>query len=200
MQLSGSIRLAVKSNLDAGQSKNLHHRTIAFDCPDDGKIYPRLKQARRTCRGWLCSQKSLKRNPAQGECMANRPNPSPAGSPQSAVTPWVSGGAPRAGQRIAVLAIHKLDCEINCLRLPRLTWIKVQLVHMSECSAEVGFCCVISRDGLILSGQLLHVLDLQRVDMPPQPTQPASYATAADSPLTHLARAEHLYVLQASYI
>jgi hypothetical protein len=47
---------------------------------------------------------------------------------------------------------------------------------------------------LVLPGQLLHVPDPPRVDVPPPPTRPASYAVAANTPPAHLAQAEHVYV------
>ncbi len=66
------------------------------------------------------------------------------------------------------------------------------------CRAKRGFGCLISRavtkSPLILPGQLLHVPNPPRVDVLPPPTRPASYAAAADTPLAHLAQAEHVYV------
>ncbi len=47
---------------------------------------------------------------------------------------------------------------------------------------------------LVLPGQLLHVPDPPRVDVPRPPTKPVSYAAAANTPPAHLARAEHVYV------
>jgi hypothetical protein len=47
---------------------------------------------------------------------------------------------------------------------------------------------------LVLPGQLLHVPDPPRVYVPPPPTRPLSYAAAANTPLAHLAKAEHVYV------
>ena len=47
---------------------------------------------------------------------------------------------------------------------------------------------------LVLPGQLLHVPDPPRVDVPPPPTRPISYAAAANTPPAHLAQAEHVYV------
>ncbi len=47
---------------------------------------------------------------------------------------------------------------------------------------------------LVLPGQLLHVPDPPRVEVPPPPTRPLSYAAAANTPPAHLARAEHVYV------
>ncbi len=46
---------------------------------------------------------------------------------------------------------------------------------------------------LILSGQLQHVLDSPRLNVPPPHTR-HPYADAADSPPAHLTRAEHVYV------
>jgi hypothetical protein len=47
---------------------------------------------------------------------------------------------------------------------------------------------------LVLPGQLLHMTDPPRVDVPPPPTRPLSYAAAANTLPAHLARAEHVYV------
>jgi hypothetical protein len=47
---------------------------------------------------------------------------------------------------------------------------------------------------LVLPGQLLHVPDPPRVNVPPPPTRPASYAAAANTPPAHLAQAEHMYM------
>jgi hypothetical protein len=47
---------------------------------------------------------------------------------------------------------------------------------------------------LMLPGQLLHVPDPPRVDVPPPPTRPASYAAAANAPPAHLVQAEHVHV------
>jgi hypothetical protein len=47
---------------------------------------------------------------------------------------------------------------------------------------------------LVLPGKLLHVPDSPRVDVPPPPTRPVSYAAAANTPPAHLAKAEHVYV------
>jgi hypothetical protein len=47
---------------------------------------------------------------------------------------------------------------------------------------------------LVFPGQLLHVPDPPRVDVPPPPTRPLSYAAAANTPPTHLAKSEHVYV------
>jgi hypothetical protein len=47
---------------------------------------------------------------------------------------------------------------------------------------------------LVLPGQLLHVPDPPRVDVPPQPTRPTSYTAAANTPPAHLAQASHVYV------
>jgi hypothetical protein len=47
---------------------------------------------------------------------------------------------------------------------------------------------------LVLPGQLLHVPDLPRVDVPPPPTRPTSYAAAANTLPPHLAQADHVYV------
>jgi hypothetical protein len=52
---------------------------------------------------------------------------------------------------------------------------------------------------LILPGLLLHVPDPSRIDVPPPPTKPASYAAAADSWPAHLAKVDTCtYVLAAS--
>jgi hypothetical protein len=47
---------------------------------------------------------------------------------------------------------------------------------------------------LVLPGQLLHVPDPPRVDVPPPPTRPLSYAAAANTPPAHLVKAEYVYV------
>ena len=47
---------------------------------------------------------------------------------------------------------------------------------------------------LVLPGQLLHVPDPPRVNVPPPPTRPLSYAAAANTPPAHLAGAEYMYV------
>ncbi len=47
---------------------------------------------------------------------------------------------------------------------------------------------------LVLPGQLLHMPDPPRVDVPPPPARLLSYAAAANTPPTHLAKAEHVYV------
>jgi hypothetical protein len=47
---------------------------------------------------------------------------------------------------------------------------------------------------LVLPGQLLHVPDPPRVNVPPPPTRPLSYAAAANTPPAHLARAGYVYV------
>ncbi len=47
---------------------------------------------------------------------------------------------------------------------------------------------------LVLPGQLLHVPDPPRVDVPLPPTRPLSYAAAANTLPAHLAKAEHMYV------
>ncbi len=47
---------------------------------------------------------------------------------------------------------------------------------------------------LVLPGQLLHVPDPPRVDVPPPPTRPLSYAAAANTLPAHLAQADHLYM------
>ncbi len=53
---------------------------------------------------------------------------------------------------------------------------------------------LVTRTPLVLPGQLLHVPDPPRVDVPPPPTRPVSYVAAANTPPAHLARAEHVYV------
>jgi hypothetical protein len=47
---------------------------------------------------------------------------------------------------------------------------------------------------LILPGQLLHMPDPPRVNVPPPPTRPSSCSAAADATPAHSARAEHVYV------
>ncbi len=53
---------------------------------DDGKIYPRLKQARKDMQRLIMQSEEFEAN-ASTKRVTNRPNPSPAGSLQSALSP-----------------------------------------------------------------------------------------------------------------
>jgi hypothetical protein len=67
------------------------------------------------------------------------------------------------------------------------------VLHLKEDSA-VSSAELVTGTPLVLPGQLLHVPDPPRVDVPPPPTRPLSYAAAANTLPSHLARAEHVYV------
>jgi len=68
----------------------------------------------------------------------------------------------------------------------------------SACNSKGGFGCVLSRAGHWVPthprGQLLHVPDPPRDDVPPPPTRPASYAAVTNTPPVLLAKADHVYV------
>ncbi len=75
-----------------------------------------------------------------------------------------------------------------------LPWVLLGLRATPKEDSAVSSAELVTGTPLVLPGQLLHVPDPPRVDMPPPPTRPLSYAAAANTPPSHLARAEHVYV------
>jgi hypothetical protein len=75
-----------------------------------------------------------------------------------------------------------------------LPWVLLGLRAAPKEDSAVSSDELVTGTPLILPGQLLHVLDPPRVDVPTPPTRPVSYAEAANTPPAHLARAEHVYV------
>jgi hypothetical protein len=74
-----------------------------------------------------------------------------------------------------------------------LLWVLMGLRAAPEDSA-VSSAELVTGTPLVLPGQLLHVPDPLRVDLPSPPTRPTSYAAAANTPPAHLAQADHVYV------
>jgi hypothetical protein len=75
-----------------------------------------------------------------------------------------------------------------------LPWVLLGLRAAPKEDSAVSSAELVTGTPLVLPGQLLHVPDPPRVDVPPPPTRPLSYAAAANSPPAHLAKAEHVYV------
>jgi transposase InsO family protein len=75
-----------------------------------------------------------------------------------------------------------------------LPWVLLGLHAAPKEDSAVSSLELVTGTPLVLPGQLLHVPDPPRVEVPPPPTRPLSYAAAANTPSAHLARAEHVYV------
>jgi transposase InsO family protein len=75
-----------------------------------------------------------------------------------------------------------------------LPWVLLGLCAAPKKDSAVSSAELVTGTPLVLHGQLLHVPDPPREDVPPPPTRPLSYAAAANTPPAHLARAEHVYV------
>jgi hypothetical protein len=72
-----------------------------------------------------------------------------------------------------------------------LPWVLLGLRAAPKEYSAVSLAELVTGTPLVLPGQLLHVPDPPRVDVPPPPTRPLSYAP---TPPAHLIRAEHVYV------
>ncbi len=100
--------------------------------------------------------------------------------------------------------IHKVTAWLcACTGSLKLPYEHVERVIFHGCcwayvphlqDSAVSSAELVTGTPLVLPGQLLHVPDPPRVDVPPPPTRPLSYAAAANTPLAYLARAEHVYV------
>ncbi len=75
-----------------------------------------------------------------------------------------------------------------------LPWVLMGLRAAPKEDSAVSSVELVTGTPLVHPGQLLHVPDPPRVDVPPPPTRLLSYAAAANSPPAHLAKAEHVYV------
>jgi hypothetical protein len=75
-----------------------------------------------------------------------------------------------------------------------LPWVLLGLRAVPKEDSAVSSAELVTGTPLVLPGQLLHVPDPPRVDVPPPPTRPVSYAAAANTPPAHLASAEHVVV------
>ncbi len=75
-----------------------------------------------------------------------------------------------------------------------LPWVLLGLRAAPKEDFAVSSAELITGTPVVLPGQLLHVPDPPRVDVPPPPTRPVSYAAAANTPPAHLAQAEHVHV------
>jgi hypothetical protein len=75
-----------------------------------------------------------------------------------------------------------------------LPWVLLGLCAAPKEDSAVSSAKLVTGTPLVLPGQLLHVPDLPRVDVPRPPTRPLSYAAAANTPPAHLAKSEHVYV------
>jgi hypothetical protein len=75
-----------------------------------------------------------------------------------------------------------------------LPWVLLGLRAAPKEDSAVSSAELVTGTPLVLPGQLLHVPDPPRVDMPPPRTRSLSYAAAANTPPAHLARAEHVSV------
>ncbi len=73
-----------------------------------------------------------------------------------------------------------------------LPWVLLGLHAAPKEDSAVSSAELVTGTPLVLPGQLLHVPDPPRADVPPPPTRPLSYAAAANTPPAHLARAEHV--------
>jgi hypothetical protein len=75
-----------------------------------------------------------------------------------------------------------------------LPWVLLGLRAAPKEDSAVSSEELVTGTPLVLPGQLLHVPDPPRVDVPPPPMRPLSYAAAANTPPAHLAEAEHVYM------
>ena len=75
-----------------------------------------------------------------------------------------------------------------------LPWVLLGLHATPKEDSAVSSAELVTGTPLVLPGQLLHVPDPPRVDVPPPPTRPLSYAAAANTPPAHLAQADLVYV------
>jgi hypothetical protein len=75
-----------------------------------------------------------------------------------------------------------------------LPWVLMGLPAAPTEDSAVSSAELVTGSPLILPGQVLHVPDPPRVDVPLPPARQASYAAATNTPPAHLAQAEHIYV------
>jgi hypothetical protein len=123
MQLSGSIRLAGQSKLEAkrllDKVKTCIIELMGLRVPEDDKVFPRLKKARKDMQRLIMQSDEFEANmSASAREEASRPNPSPFGCPQQMASPEMPR-EPSTGLRYT-LAMRQLDCEIARLNSPRL--------------------------------------------------------------------------------
>jgi len=91
MQLSGSIRLAGQSKIEAKRLldnvKTCIIELMGLRVPEDDEMFPRLKKARKDMQRLIMQSDEFEANAnananASAREGASRPNPSPSGSPQ----------------------------------------------------------------------------------------------------------------------
>jgi hypothetical protein len=79
-------------------------------------------------------------------------------------------------------------------RHSHLTWVLMGLHAAPKEDSAVSSAELVTGSPFILPGQLLHMPDPPRVDVPPPPTRPAPYAAATSTLPAHLVQAEHSYM------
>jgi hypothetical protein len=127
MQLSGSIRLAGQSKLDAkrllDKIKNCVVTLMSLRIPSDDEIFPALKQARRDMQRLLMQADEHEARSSTTAASPTRPSADESSLSQAHSSPE----QPRetgSGLRYT-LAMKQLDCEITRLRSSRLIGVEV---------------------------------------------------------------------------
>jgi hypothetical protein len=112
------------------------------------------------------------------------------GMPATVTTDRVPSSPLLCGQ-VPAQAWTSITCSPQLTALRAMRWL-------SACTGRSRMLYVhmvrVPRGTLILSGQLLHVPDPPRDDVPPPPTRPAYYAVVINTPPVHLAKADHVYL------
>jgi hypothetical protein len=109
-------------------------------------------------------------------------------------------GLPSTQSNGMVERVHRQLKDALCARgagpawHSHLPWVVLGLRAVPKEDSAVSSAELVTGTPLVLPGQLLHVPDPPRVDVPRPPTRLLSYAAAANTPPAQLAQADHVYV------